>query len=137
MMNGTQTLNQTQFLSIDIIIALGTIVTAIILGVTLYLQIQDRKPKFTYERLKEGEIWKLMILHPDKIIHKISITIDDQPIPLANTKDRYYRTMRVSEGQNFDVGKEPNENSLVVIKYDKNKIQQKWRDIPLYHNSGF
>ncbi len=99
----------------------------------LYWWYQDRKPKFTYERFREGEIWKLMILHPDKIINKISITLDGMPLPLSNTKDRYERAMRTGEGQNFDIGKEPKENSSIVIKYDKYKITKKWKDIPIYN----
>lgn len=98
----------------------------------MYYWYQDRKPKFTYERVKEGENWHIMILHPDKPIHKISITMDKQPLELTDAKNRFERTMRIGEGQNFAIGKEPNDNAEIVINYDKYKIKKKWKDIPIY-----
>lgn len=117
----------------DLLIAVGTMGTLIVLSITLYVQIQDRKPKFTYERLRENDNWKIMILHPDKPIHVISVTLNDKQLRLANSQN-YERTMRVGEGQNFEVGVKPDDDATVVIKYDKYRITKKWRKIPLYGN---
>lgn len=125
----------------DLVYQIATVVAVLVgsgIGLfRLYWWYQDRKPKFTYERFKEGEIWKLMILHPDKIINKISITMNNQPLPLSNTKNRYERSMRVGEGQNFDVGEHVDDNPDIVIKYDKYRIKKKWKDISLYHYGNF
>ena len=104
----------------------------------LYYMREDRKPKFTYERIKENNVWKLMILHPDKPIHKISVFCDKTPLPLSNTnREQYERTMRVGEGQNFDAGEKIDDDSIILIKYDKYKVEEKWKDIPLYHYGNF
>ncbi len=133
MINGTQTTNITPIPLIDIVIALGTLATAIILGITLYLQIQDRKPKFAYERLKENNTWMIRILHPDKRINKISISLDGNLIPLTDASGEHFECMiEVGGGQNFLAGQNIQGDSKVVITYDKNKIKSKFKDIPLH-----
>lgn len=117
----------------DILIAGSTLVSAIVLTITLYYQKQDRKPKFTYERVDRSDgDWMLRILHPDKPIHKISVTLDGLSLKISDVTNRYELTMRAGEGVNFTVGKDVNEESLIVIKYDNNKIKIKWKDIPCY-----
>jgi len=125
-------LDYTQLAAIVTTIAAIVIVTLGILK--LYYMIDDRKPKFSYERLEESSGWKIMILHPDKIIHKFSITINDEAIPISNSPDQFCEcTLRIGEGVNFDVPDNVNDDSKVVIKYDNNHKSIKYKDIPLYH----
>ena len=76
-------------------------------------------------------MWKIRILHPDKIIHKFSIIIDGEALPLSDAKQRSELTLRVGEGQNFDVPDKVNDDSQVIIKYDDDYKPIKFRDIPL------
>ena len=78
----------------------------------IYYMREDRKPKFTYERLNGNNQWKIMILHPDKPIHKISIKLDNRPLPIANSNNkRYERTMRAGEGKILML-----EKNLMIIR---------------------
>ena len=124
--------NLNQVLVVSGIIA--TIIGSSVGILKFYYIIQDRKPKFTYERVDQNETgWLLMILHPDKPIHKISATLDGTQLRISALPEiRYERTMRVGEGMNFDVGKNINDESIIIIRYDRYKIKKRWRDIPLY-----
>lgn len=128
--------NTMQFdLVYQIVAVIGVLVGSGLAIFKMYYWYQDRKPEFTYEKMQEMYNWKITILHPDKPIHRISITLDGKPLPLSNIPTRYERSMRVGEGQNFDVGKVVNDQSIVIIKADKRKIKKKWKDIPTSHVS--
>lgn len=123
----------------DLVYQIVTVI-AVIIGSSvalfkMYYWYQDRKPKFTYEKVKEDENWHIMILHPDKPIQKISVMMNKQPLQLKDVKNRFERTMRIGEGQNFAIGKEPSDNAEIIINYDKYKIKKKWKDIPIYKHS--
>lgn len=128
-------LNYTEIVAIVTTIAAIVVVTLGILK--MYYMIEDRKSKFSYEKFKENTGWKIMILHPDKLIYKFSITIDGKPIPISNsTNGLCERTLRVGEGENFDVPDNIHDDSKVVIQFDKNYKSMKYKDIPLFHTSS-
>lgn len=130
-------LDYTQLAQIAIIIAaaVGTIVGTILGILKFHYMREDRKPKFSYERFEDSTGWKIMILHPDKLIHKFSITIDDKLIPISNSPDKFCeRTLRVGEGTNFDVPENVTDDSKVLMKFDNNHKSIKYKDIPLYHS---
>ncbi len=103
----------------------------------IYYMKEDRKPKFSYERVKENDKWHIMILHPDKIIHKLSISINGKQIPVKNSQESQYElTLRAGEGENFAVPDTVQDDSIVIIKYDKYHKKMKYKDIPLYRYSS-
>ncbi len=112
-------------------------VVGIVLGlVKLHYMREDRKPRFTYEKLLNGEVWQLMILHPNKHINKIYVTIDGKRLRIFDTKDRYERAMREGEGETFEIGKDAKDDTMIVINFDGHKIKKKFKDISLYKHSG-
>lgn len=118
---------------LEVLTIVGIIATCIGSGIGIFKSIywyQDRKPVFAYERFKEKDVWFLRIQHNDKIIHKLSVTLNDSLLPLADKKGKYERVMRINEGQNFEIGKEVNPNLEIRIRYDKYKITKKFLDIP-------
>lgn len=118
-----------------IAVTLGSIVGGVLGILKMYYMIQDRKPKFSYEKFQEGGEWKILILHPDKLIHKFSITIDDNLIPLSKSNGRFYeRTLKAGEGTTFDVPENITVDSKVIMKFDKNHKSIIYKDIPLYHS---
>ena len=128
-------------LDYNLVLILATIVgigIASCIGILkIYYMKEDRKPKFSYERVKENDKWHIMILHPDKIIHKFSILIDDKQIPIKNSQESQYElTLRAGEGENFAVPDTVQDDSIVIIKYDKYHKKMKYKDIPLYRYSS-
>lgn len=125
--------------ALSILTIVGIIATVIGTGIGLvkaYYWHQDRKPNFRYEKFREREVWHIRILHPDKPINKIAITMNDQPLPLSDKKELYERTMSVGEGQNFEVGKDVNSEVKIIIKYDKYEIKKKFSKITLSKDSS-
>ncbi|MDE2589420.1 MAG: hypothetical protein KGL95_07120 [Patescibacteria group bacterium] len=123
---------------LEVLTIVGIIATIIGSGIGIFKSIywyQDRKPAFAYEKFKERDMWYLRIQHNDKIIHKLSITMNNSLLPLSDKKDKYERVMRINEGQNFEIGKEVNPSSEIVIRYDRYKIKKIFSDIPLAKDS--
>lgn len=116
----------------DIVIAISTAITAIATVVTVYYLRKDRKPEFLYEKFPEGQIWKIRILHPNKLIRKCSVSLDDKPLSLSRLQDCFECAIESGGGENFviPVGSWK-ENSDVIIQFDSYKIKKKFRDIPI------
>ena len=97
---------------------------------------EDRKPKFSYERISGNDVWRIMIHSPNKIIHKFSISIDGEKIPVENSSYRLLEcTLKEGEGVNFVVPTNVSENSKIILKFDQFKESMKYKDIPLYRNN--
>lgn len=111
---------------------IATIVGSGIGILKLYYMSQDRKPKFVYEKFPENQIWRVRILHPDKLIRKCSVFCDGRPLSLSRSQDVFECSIEAGGGDNFliPIGSWK-EDSEIVIKYDNHKIKKKFNDIPV------
>jgi len=124
---------------LEILTVVGIIATIIGSGIGVFKAVywyQDRKPNFVYERFRENEIWCLRIQHNDKIINSLSVTMDNNPLHFWDKKDLFERVLRINEGQNFEIGKNIEPNSEIIIKYNRYKIKKKFSKIPVSKDSS-
>ena len=116
----------------DVVIAVSTAITAIATAVTVYYLKKDREPEFLYEKFPEGQIWKIRILHPNKLIRKCSVSLDGKPLSLSRLQDCIECAIEVGGGENFVIPMGSwKEESEILIKYDKHEIKKKFSEIPI------
>ena|SRR2546427_7598313 len=121
MINGTEISNGVGFPPIEIIIALGTIATAVILGITLYLQVQDRKPKFRFcKNLVGDNRWTIVVFQSDKLIQELTVEINGELMVERGTNQTKFN-LGINEGATFIVPENSRDDSEVIFKYDGNK----------------
>jgi len=117
--------------TIDFVIAVGTIGTVIVLSITLYFHLQDRKPHFAYEKYKEGiGIIRIKVTQPNKRIHHLSVKIDGIALKMPYNYDRTECALNAGEGVILDLPNGIKDDSNVVIKFDRHRLKMKFKDIP-------
>ncbi len=124
----------------ELILTIVTVVIGIIVAYGTILKIkymrEDRKPKFSHQRVKDNTGWKILIHSPNTIIHKFSISIDEEKLFIENSTNHLQEcTLMEGDGVNFVVPENISEDSNVVIKFDQYKKSMKYKDITLYRDS--
>ena len=101
------------------LIAIGTIATAIILGITLTFQLKDRKPKFDkFQRKKDNTgRWYIYVGSPSKVVRHCKVTFKGQELFVRDQKI-YEKSIGSGSGGNFDMpdGTSDNDDGIVSVK---------------------
>jgi len=112
---------------IDFVIAGGIIGTVIVLSITLYFNLQDRKPKFEQFQRKKDTVgkWYIFVHSPSKRIRKCSATFKGQKLSLRDGKG-FEKNVVSGGGCNFDMPNDVSENNdgVVLIKSGRQTIEK-------------
>lgn len=116
----------------DIVVAISTAITAIATAGTVYYLKKGREPEFLYEKFAEGQIWKIRILHPNKLIRKCAVSLAGRALSLSRLQDCFECSIEAGGGENFviPIGSWK-EDSEILIQFDGSKIKKKFKDIPI------
>jgi len=120
---------------IEIFVIIGISIGSLLGVVKLIFIIKDRRPQFRYQKFKEGEEWKIMISQSDKIINRLTIDVDNNPLQLSDSS-HHEVNLGIGEGQNFNLPDGIDDDAVITIRYDGHKIKKPFKEIPLYKYSS-